>query len=78
VDALVHGFGMGILPPSIRTRETTHDAAPWTFEVGQTVVVQPNVVTPDGRAGVQVGELVEITDTGARSLHRFPVEVVRV
>ncbi|HSK23054.1 MAG TPA: Xaa-Pro peptidase family protein [Egicoccus sp.] len=78
VDALVHGFGIGILPPSIRTHETTHEPAPWTFEVGQTLVVQPNVVTADESAGVQVGELVEITADGARSMHGFPVELVRV
>jgi hypothetical protein len=36
-----------------------------------TVVVQPNVCTPDLRAGVQTGELFEITADGARSLHEF-------
>ena len=29
----------------------------FTFAAGMTVVVQPNVVTPDERAGVQTGEL---------------------
>jgi hypothetical protein len=37
-----------------------------------TVVVQPNVVTPDGKAGVQTGELVLITPAGIERLHAFP------
>jgi Xaa-Pro aminopeptidase len=35
-----------------------------------TCVVQPNVITPDQKAGVQVGELVLVTDTGFERLHR--------
>jgi Xaa-Pro aminopeptidase len=49
-----------------------------TFEAGMTVVVQPNVITRDQRAGVQLGELMRITDTGADSLHRVPREFYRV
>jgi Xaa-Pro dipeptidase len=41
------------------------------------VVVQPNVCTPDLSAGVQTGELFEITADGARSLHRFPAGLLR-
>ena len=41
----------------------------FTFEAGMTVVVQPNVVTPDERAGVQVGELLLVTDDGVERLH---------
>ena len=43
-----------------------------------TVVIQPNVVTPDGKAGVQTGELVLITKTGIESLHVMPRGFVRV
>ena len=43
-----------------------------------TVVIQPNVVTPDGKAGVQTGELVLITDAGAESLHTIPRGFARV
>ncbi len=77
-DGLVHGYGIGLLPPSIRTRETTHGVDDdWVFEAGQTIVIQPNVVTADETAGVQVGELCVVTDDGARSLHSFPLELVR-
>jgi hypothetical protein len=43
-----------------------------------TVVIQPNVVTRDGKAGVQTGELVRITATGIESLHAFPRGFARV
>ncbi|MGH8892873.1 MAG: M24 family metallopeptidase [Actinomycetes bacterium] len=72
VDDLVHGFGGGYLPPvlSHRGAPSGDDAQP--LEKGMTVVVQPNVCTPDLTAGVQTGELFEITANGARSLHSFP------
>ncbi len=72
VDDLVHGFGGGYLPPvlSHRGAPSGPDAGP--LEEGMTVVVQPNVCLPDLSAGVQTGELFEITSDGARSLHSFP------
>jgi Xaa-Pro aminopeptidase len=42
------------------------------FRAGQTVVIQPNVVTRDGKAGVQTGEMVLITDNGIERLHAIP------
>jgi Xaa-Pro dipeptidase len=65
-DDLVHGFVGGYLPPVIGARAPVPD---FTLEAGMTVVVQPNVVTRDERAGVQVGELLLVTDAGAERLH---------
>ena len=77
-DGLVHGYGIGLLPPSIRTRETTHGVDnDWVFEAGETIVIQPNVISPDETVGVQVGELCVVTDEGARSLHSYPFELIR-
>ena len=45
---------------------------------GMTVVVQPNVVTLDHRAGVQCGELVHVTVDGVERLHRAPRGLARV
>lgn len=77
-DALLHGFGMGLLPPSIGTRHTPHGNDPWTFAANQTIVVQPNIVTTDETAGVQTGELCVVTVDGLESLHRFPLELIQV
>jgi Xaa-Pro dipeptidase len=77
-DAVLHGFGIGLLPPSVGTRHTPHANDHWTFSAGETIVIQPNVVTTDERAGVQTGELCEVTADGLRSLHRFPLEFVQV
>ncbi len=74
-DAFLHGFVVGLLPPSVRTRRTVaRPHEPFVFEVGMCVVVQPNVVTSNERAGVQVGNLFVITQTGAECLHRVPVQ----
>lgn len=76
-DGLVHGFGIGLLPPSLRTRADTHEVDEWVFEPNQTVVIQPNVITMDERLGVQMGDLCVVTESGARSLHRLPIELAR-
>jgi Xaa-Pro aminopeptidase len=77
-DDLLHGYGGGYLPPILRTRRTrTHPHPPVRFEANMTVVIQPNVVTPDGHAGVQVGELVRITQDGIERLHSYPMRFTR-
>ena len=43
-----------------------------------TVVIQPNVVTRDGMAGVQTGEMVLITATGIEKIHAVPRGFARV
>lgn len=72
-DDLLHGFGGGYLPPVLRTRATQLEAVPDVrLEAGMTIVLQPNIVTKDERAGVQTGELLHVTDTGYESLHGAP------
>jgi Xaa-Pro aminopeptidase len=78
VDDLVHGFGGGYLPPVIGSRSRAIRPTPdVTLEAGMTLVVQPNVATPDGRLGVQTGELLLVTAEGAERLHSFPRGLVR-
>jgi Xaa-Pro aminopeptidase len=73
VDDLVHGFGGGYLPPVLGSRSRPAGPLPdMVLEAGMTLVVQPNVTTPDHRAGVQTGELMVVTETGAESLHAVP------
>ena len=53
-------------------------AGNFTFTMGMTVVLQPNVITPDERAGVQTGELVLVTESGWEPLHEYPRGLARV
>jgi Xaa-Pro dipeptidase len=77
-DDLVHGFVGGYFPPVLGTRSRMLSPVPdFTFEAGMTVVVQPNVVTPDERAGVQTGELLLVGEDGAQRLHAFPRGMLR-
>jgi Xaa-Pro dipeptidase len=72
-DDLLHGFGGGYLPPVVGTKSrSVHPVPDMTFEAGMTVVIQPNVITPDERAGVQTGELVLVSDGGISRLHHAP------
>jgi Xaa-Pro aminopeptidase len=78
-DDLVHGYGGGYLPPVISRAHLEARSAPdITLRPGMTVVIQPNVITPDERAGVQTGELVLVTESGWESLHSFPPGMARV
>ena len=43
-----------------------------TLEAGTIMVIQPNVITRDQTAGVQTGELVLVSESGAQSLHSAP------
>jgi Xaa-Pro aminopeptidase len=73
VDDLVHGYGGGYLRPHIRTPGTRREPpGDDRLEPGMLLVIQPNVVTPDRRFGVQTGELVVVTSDGAESMHTAP------
>jgi Xaa-Pro dipeptidase len=88
IDGLLHGYGIGILPPSlpsegyprtptrpVRMPGATH--VPFTFAEDMTVVLQPNVTTRDGTAGVQLGNLVRVTSSGVENMHQAPLEFIR-
>ena len=73
IDDLLHGYGGGYLPPVLGSRSRPAGRIPEEpFKAGMTVVIQPNVVAPDGRAGVQTGEMVLVTATGIERLHAMP------
>ncbi len=79
IDDLLHGYGGGYLPPVLgsRSRPGAH-ISDEPLAAGMMVVIQPNVVTPDGKAGVQTGEMVLVTATGIESLHAIPRGWMRV
>jgi Xaa-Pro aminopeptidase len=49
-----------------------------TFKAGMMVVIQPNVIMHDGKAGVQTGECVLLTKTGIERPHTAPRGFVRL
>ena len=73
IDDLLHGYGGGYLPPILGCKSRPAGPVPQEpFRDRQTVVIQPNVVTRDGKAGVQTGEMVVITNSGIERLHAIP------
>ena len=78
-DDVVHGFGGGYWQPIIGSQSRPASAPlDMALEANMTVVVQPNVVTRDQTAGVQVGELVRVTQSGFERLHQAPRGFLRV
>ncbi len=70
IDDLLHGYGGGYLPPILGCKSRrSGPVPPEPFRAGQTVVIQPNVTTRDGKAGVQTGEMVVITEAGIERMH---------
>jgi Xaa-Pro aminopeptidase len=73
IDDLLHGYGGGYLPPVLGCRSRPAGPVPdEPFRAGQTVVIQPNVTTRDGKAGVQTGEMVVITECWIERMHAIP------
>jgi len=72
-DDIVHGFGGGYWPPVLGSKSRPAGPVPdMKLEANMTIVVQPNVITRDERAGVQLGEMVRITPTGWEAMHAAP------
>jgi Xaa-Pro dipeptidase len=69
-DSVVHGEGGR--NPELGIAGSAHTLEPWTFEENQVMVVQPNPVTLDQRAGLQLGAAVRVGRDGAEPLHRYP------
>ena len=79
IDDLLHGYGGGYLPPVLGSKSRPSAHVPnEPFRAGMVVVIQPNVVTKDGMAGVQTGEMVLITETGIEPFHTVPRGFLRV
>jgi Xaa-Pro dipeptidase len=78
-DDLVHGYVGGYWQPVLGTKSRQIAPVPdFIYEAGMTLVVQPNVVTPDETAGVQTGELLLVTEDGFERLHGAPRGLRRV
>lgn len=74
---IVHGWGLGLTKPYIGLPGSE---AWWTegvvFEENQTLMIEPNVATPDLTAGVVIGNLHQVTANGGISYQRYPLEFI--
>ena len=79
-DSTFHGWGLLIEDPRVDIEATLikRPQNQIVFQEGMLMVVQPNVATPDAKRGLQVGNLVEITRTGARPLQKYPLKFMRI
>jgi len=77
-DVLLHGWGVTIEPPraDLPGAMIKRELLPFTLEPGMLLVIQPHVVSPDCKRAVQVGNLVVVEKSGARSLQRAPIGFV--
>jgi Xaa-Pro aminopeptidase len=74
-DDFLHGANQ--LPPIVRTHQTFRGAPEgFRFEENMCLVIQPNVVSPDGLRGVQFGEMLRVTRDGLERLHDYPRELI--
>ena len=78
-DDIVHGYVGGYLPPVLGdTSRPLEEVPEFTLEEGMTMVIQPNVITKDERAGVQTGELILVSADGAQRLHDYERGLLRL
>jgi Xaa-Pro aminopeptidase len=78
-DDIVHGYGGGYLPPVLGSKSRPSGPIPdFELKPGMMMVIQPNVITRDDKAGVQTGECILVTPAGAERLHRHPMGFRRV
>jgi Xaa-Pro aminopeptidase len=64
--------------PRFSDAEMTRRREEFTLEENMAMVIQPNVITKDERAGVQTGELILVTAGGAERLHDYERGLLRL
>lgn len=69
-DSVFHGEAGK--SPELGTRSAAHPLEPWTLQENMVHVIQPNPVTKDFKAGLQLGAAVVVRAGGGESLHNYP------
>jgi Xaa-Pro aminopeptidase len=69
-DSVFHGEAGK--SPELGTKSAAHPIERWTLEENMVHVIQPNPVTPDFKAGLQLGAAVIVKPTGGEPLHNYP------
>lgn len=69
-DSLVHGeAGKG---PELGSFSSVYPQVPFTFKENMVVVIQPQPVSKDMKAGLQLGAATVVKPGGAENLHMYP------
>jgi Xaa-Pro dipeptidase len=69
-DSVFHGEAGK--SPELGTRSAAHPLEPWTLVENMVHVIQPNPITRDFKAGLQLGAAVIVKPDGGEPLHNYP------
>ena len=69
-DSVFHGEAGK--SPELGTKSAAHPLEPWTLEENMVHVIQPNPITKDFKAGLQLGAAVVVKPNGGEPLHNYP------
>ena len=69
-DSVFHGEAGK--SPELGTRSAAHPLEPWTLQENMMHVIQPNPITKDFKAGLQLGAAVIVKPSGGEPLHNYP------
>lgn len=69
-DSVFHGEAGKA--PELGTQSAAHPLEKWTLEENMVHVIQPNPITKDGTAGLQLGAAVVVKPGGGEALHNYP------
>jgi Xaa-Pro dipeptidase len=69
-DSVFHGEAGK--SPELGTKSAAHPLEKWTLEENMVHVIQPNPITQDLAAGLQLGAAVVVKPTGGEPLHNYP------
>lgn len=74
----IHGWGQRIIPPfaDVPGSDVWNAELDIPFEENQLIMIEPSPCSPDGTAGIFVGDLNRVTPTGGVSLHQRPFELL--
>ena len=69
-DSVFHGEAGK--SPELGTKSAAHPVEKWTLEENMVHVIQPNPITKDFKAGLQLGAAVVVKPNGGEVLHNYP------
>jgi len=69
-DSVFHGEAGK--SPELGTKSAAQPLEPWTLQENMVHVIQPNPITKDFKAGLQLGAAVVVKPDGGEALHNYP------